>query len=247
MGVEPVCMTRDELAGATGRGVGVLVIDSGVETEHPALAGRSIPCWRVESAGGGRLRVVRENGGDVFGHGTAVAAIVARWAPAAALDSLRVLGTDLRATSAQFLAGLDWGIRQRYDVINCSLGTTNTAYLPQYKRLVDLAFCRNVLLIGACNNQDFQAEDYPSSFPTVLSTDFGPLEGLALRRRAGELVEFVARGEQIRVAWKGGSYRTTTGSSFAAPHLCAVVARIRELRPRWNACEVKAALYQIST
>jgi subtilisin family serine protease len=232
---------------ATGKSVRVLVVDSGVETDHPAVRDCSIACYQVDTAPTGRLRVSKDDGTDVFGHGTAVAAIIHKFAPDARIDSLRVLGGDLRATSQHFLTGLEWGIKQGYDVINCSLGSTNEQFVAGYKRLVDQAFCRNSLLIGACNNSDFQTLDYPSSFPTVISTDFGKLDGLAFRRRAGELVEFIARGEQIRVAWKNGGWRTTTGSSFAAPHLCAVVVRIRQHRPSWNVCEIKAALYRMAT
>ena len=50
----------------------------------------------------------------------------------------------------------------------------------------------------------------------------------------------------VRVPWKGGGYKTVSGSSYAAPHLAALAARIRELRPAWNACEVKTALYRLA-
>jgi hypothetical protein len=59
-------------------------------------------------------------------------------------------------------------------------------------------------------------------------------------------VEFVARGENVRVAWKSGQYRVISGSSFAAPHLSALVARIRQVRPDWNACQMKSALYELA-
>jgi hypothetical protein len=37
-----------------------------------------------------------------------------------------------------------------------------------------------------------------------------------------------------------------SGSSFAAPHISALVARIRQVRPDWNACQVKTALYELA-
>ena len=80
----------------------------------------------------------------------------------------------------------------------------------------------------------------------MLSTDFGALDALALKRRPGHLVEFIARGATVRVAWKNASYRTISGSSFAAPHLAALAARMRQLRPEWNAIQAKAALYEIA-
>jgi hypothetical protein len=59
-------------------------------------------------------------------------------------------------------------------------------------------------------------------------------------------VEFVACGDGVRVPWAGGSYRRVSGSSFASAHLAAVAARIRRLRPQWNVCQVKSALYRLS-
>ena len=141
---------------------------------------------------------------------------------------------------------------RKFDVVNCSFGTfgpSTTKFLSSYKRVVDLAFCENVLLIGACSNSDHRMTSLPASFPTVIATDAGRLEDSPLpklKRRRGQLVEFVARGVDVAVSWKDGSSRTVTGSSFAAPHLAALVARIRQIRPHWNACEMKAYLYSLA-
>jgi subtilisin len=234
-----------DLRAATGAGVRVLVIDSGVETSHPELTGAPIGRYRVELDGGGFRRVVADDFGDASGHGTAVAAIIRRHAPTAAIDSVRVIG-QAGGPSEFVLAALHWGIDKGYHVINCSFTTADADFLGDYKNAVDRAFCRNVLIVSACNNYDYGRVEYPGSFPTVLSTDFGPLEGLSLRRRTGQLVEFIARGEKVRVAHIGGAYRLMTGSSVAAPHLAALVARVREIRRDWNACQIKSALYDLA-
>jgi subtilisin len=226
--------------------VRVLVVDSGAETSHEALQGGGITCWQVVPGMQNTYRVAPEDGVDVFGHGTAVVWIIRQYAPGSVVDSLRVLGGDLRSSSQRVLAGLNWAIDQGYQIINCSFGTANVQVLEGYKKLVDRAFMKNVLLVSACNNFDHAQMEMPGWFPTVVSTDFGKLDGLELRRRPGAMVEFVARGERIRLPWKDGEYRETTGSSFAAPHLAALAARIRELRPEWNACQVKTALYEIA-
>lgn len=230
---------------AKADGVRILVVDSGVEVDHPALKGRRIRTLAAVTAFDNCDVVDDPEGKDAFGHGTAVAAILNEYAPGAEIDSLRVLGGNLRTSSQVVLAGLHWAIEEGYDVVNCSFGSSNNQFLPDYKRVLDKAFCKNVLIVSACNNYDYRKLEYPGSFPSTISSDFGDLEGLALLRRVGALVEFVARGQDIRVAWKDGSYRTSTGSSFAAPHLAAIVARIRQLHPDWNVCQMKAALYQI--
>ena len=247
MSAEPRAWDTARLDAATGKGVRVLLADSGVETDHPALRGAAVSCWGVQWTPGVAPCVVGECGGDAAGHGTAAAWILHQYAPEAELHSVRVLGPSLRGASELLLAALRWGVRQGYDIINCSFGTSCQDFLGDYKRLVDSAFCRNVWLVAASSAADFRGEEeYPAHFPTVLATDFARLEGLALRRRRGRLVEFVAAGEGLRVPWRGGGYRTVSGSSFAAPHLAALAARLRQVCPTWNACEAKAALYALA-
>lgn len=240
---------------ATGAGVRVLVMDSGIDVAHPAFAGREIESFQViarQVADATTWQVGEAPAGDAFGHGTAVASILVEHAPGVRIDSLRVLDPDRFGSSERVLAGLRWAIQRRYDVVNCSFGTygpTATRFLASYKRVVDLAFCENVLLIGACSNSDHRLTSLPASFPTVISADGGRVEPASpprLLRRPGQLIEFVARGVDVAVPWREGTNRTVTGSSFAAPHLAAVVARLRELRPQWNACEMKAALYALA-
>ncbi|MDB5322506.1 MAG: peptidase and in kexin sedolisin [Phycisphaerales bacterium] len=246
MGFELPNIDVRSLREADGRGVRVLILDSGIETSHPDLAGHPIRSYRVEADGEGELRrVVEDDGGDVYGHGTAVASIVRRFAPGAVIDSVKVIGRPV-GSSHFVVAGLHWGIDQGYDVINCSFTSQEAQHLARYKAAVDRAFCRNVLIVSACNNKEYWRVEYPGSFPSVISTSFADLPGLTIQRRPGELVEFVARGQDVRVAWKGGGHRVISGSSFAAPHITALVARMRQVRGGWNACQVKAGLYAVA-
>ena len=109
--------------GSTGAGVRVAVIDSGIDTTHPALdhcvdvAGGVT----VETDGAGGVQVVPGPHGDAFGHGTACAGIIHQLAPQASITSVRVLGPTLSSTSDVFLAGLTWAVEQGFDIINLSL------------------------------------------------------------------------------------------------------------------------------
>jgi subtilisin family serine protease len=236
---------------ATGAGVRVLVIDSGVEVEHETFAGRAIDTFALQEEqvwGTHRKRVSRTSSGDAFGHGTAVCSIIARHAPGAEIHSLQLLDGRNRTTQERVVSALDWALKQRYDVINCSFGIAEgqVKYKDSFKAIVDRAFCAGAILVAASNNHDFKRLEYPGAFPTVLACDFDGFEGLAFRRRVGHLVQFIANGRKLRLAWSNGRWRTDSGSSYAAPHLAALVARIRQLRPRWNAVEVMAGLYSLA-
>lgn len=243
--------SREELIQADGSGVRLLVIDSGVDLAHKVFEGRTVPCWAVEPRGRS-FQVAEVGSGDTIGHGTAVAGIIFKNAPGVHIESLRVLDADRGSSTDRCLHALRWAIEQKYDVVNCSFGSKGTRYVGLYKRVVDLAFCANVLLIGACSNEEHQPTSYPACFPAVVSADRVDLPSAkppalpALRRRPAQLVEFALRGIDVSAPWKGGGQRKVSGSSFAAPHLAALVARIRQLRPDWNACQVKALLYELA-
>lgn len=108
--------------GATGAGVRVAVIDSGVFAGHPHVG-------EVEAgmAFGGDGAAAGDTV-DRLGHGTAVAAAIREKAPQASIVAVKVFDGELRATGAALVAAIDWAVAARVDVINLSLGTANPAH-----------------------------------------------------------------------------------------------------------------------
>jgi hypothetical protein len=227
-----------------GEGARVLLLDSGVESGHPDLAGWPIATLGIQGEAG-RWQVAAEPPRDSFGHGTAIASLLRQLEPGLRLTSLRILGQDLRAGTERVRFALAWALDQGFDLVNCSFGSAARQDLPEFKRLVDRAFCRNTWIVAASSNLDPDLEEYPGAFPSVFTVTAADLDDAgALVRRPGELTEFAAHGANIRVAWKGGGHRLLTGSSFAAPRLTALLAGLRTAQPSWNACEAKAWLYR---
>src|SRR5688572_9510401 len=91
----------------SGRGVSVAVIDSGIDRDHPDLKGRLAESVEARVEG---KRVVFEpsKSGDSAGHGTACAGIIAKVAPDARLNSIKVLGAAGLGDGNVFLAGLEY-------------------------------------------------------------------------------------------------------------------------------------------
>ena len=85
--------------GATGAGVKVAIIDSGVEDPHPVVAGRLVQSVAVEIVDE-EAQVVPDEPIDMYGHGTACAGIVVGLAPEVEVYSVRVLGADLLIDTA---------------------------------------------------------------------------------------------------------------------------------------------------
>ena len=226
--------------GASGRGVTVAVIDSGIEAEHPAVAGRVRERVSVELDHGDPV-VVEDEEGDLFGHGTACGGLSVDLAPEVELVSVRVLGADLKGRGAAFLGGLEWAIDQGVDVINLSLSSRSEALFADFHEVVDRAYFAGVTLVSAANNAP--GASYPSLFSSVVSVaaheEPDPWRWYYNPRPP---VEFGARGVDVPIAWKDGGSTVATGNSFAAPQLAALAALLRSKHPGLMPFEIKAAL-----
>lgn len=231
--------------GATGRGVTVAIVDSGVERDHPAVRGRLVESVAVTVDPDGEPQVVADEGVDLFGHGTACAGIIVGLAPKVEIVSVRVLGADLKGKGTAFVAGLDWVIERGVQVANLSLSSKSESLYPVFHELTDAAYFRNVLLVSAANNVPVQS--YPSLFSSVISVAaHADPDPRRLYYNPSPPVEFGAWGVAVPVAWKDGSHIVATGNSFAAPHIAGLVALILSKHPQLTPFEVKAILASVA-
>lgn len=110
-------------AGFTGRGIVIAIVDTGIDIEHPDLAGRVVET--VDFSGEGFV--------DNNGHGTHVAGIAAGngaasegkyrgVAPEATLIAAKVLKGDGSGMMSDVMAGVEWAVEHGTQVINLSLG-----------------------------------------------------------------------------------------------------------------------------
>ncbi|MDT5261736.1 MAG: serine protease AprX, partial [Acidobacteriota bacterium] len=152
--------------GLDGAGIGIAVLDSGIDTDHIAFLDERNGLRVVKSldfTGEGRTD-------DPFGHGTHVASIAAGngrisraeyvgIAPAAKIINLRVLGSKGTGRTSSILSALEWVLQNRaaYNirVVNMSLGTAavesyrNDPLCKAVRRLVDAGL---VVVAAAGNN-----------------------------------------------------------------------------------------------
>jgi len=230
--------------GSTGRGVRVAIVDSGVDNDHPAVAGAVRGYVEPNVADDGTTTYKTDPHGDAFGHGTACAGIIHRIAPDAEIYSVRVLGPRLSGKGPVFAAGVRWAAENGMHVVNLSLGTTKRDFFGLFHEIADIAYHRGVTLVTAANNMPELS--FPSLFGAVLSV---ACHAEARGEDPHEFfcnpdppVEFGAHGIDVRVAWARGGYSTMTGNSFAAPHMTGIVALLLGKHPGLRPYEVKAVL-----
>jgi subtilisin family serine protease len=240
---------------AEERRVRVALVDSGVDTSHPWLARACVRSLRVERRGDGHAMLAADPV-DLSGHGTACAGIVHRMAPFAELTSVCVLGPEGRCSRDGLLAALRFCVHERFDVVNLSLGIDVPKNAPlrptDYKSIVelyeiaDLAYTAGVVLVASGPNAS-SFRTYPGRFKSLIGVGRAASpDPEFLRTEMTVDWEILAPGNDVLAPALGGGERRWTGTSFAAPHVTAHVARLRAERPYLTIQEIKAALHALA-
>jgi hypothetical protein len=235
---------------ATGEGVRVAVIDSGIERDllEAKFAAQGHPLYPIE---GGIFREDRPEplpyeGHQSSPHGTTVADILLTLAPRVRLFSADVFGPagscDVRVIIRAIRWAIDvWGCK----VINLSLGVSEQRLQQvqrrqELQRTVEEAYYRDVLVIAAAHNEHPLTRSYPAVFaPPLLSVDKALFtDPLHFAYHLREQVEFQAHGRGYL-----GPFAAEPATSWAAPHLAGIAARVLSLRPGLKPFEMKAILY----
>ena len=119
LAITPGTLRVDGLRPATGRGVRIVVVDSGVHATHPHVGGVAGGVG-VSAAG-----ALEDDYVDRLGHGMAVTAAIREKAPGAELLVARVFDRRLDTSVEALAAAVRWGIAEGAHLINLSLGTAN--------------------------------------------------------------------------------------------------------------------------
>ncbi|GAA4967542.1 type VII secretion-associated serine protease mycosin [Actinoplanes utahensis] len=240
------------LAGlATGAGVRVAVIDSGVDGRHPQLKGR------VER-GRDPLHRTASGRSDCVGHGTAVAGIIAGMpmagtevqglAPGATILPVRVSENsdmdevseqDSRTSVRAFAEGVRWAVRDGdADVINISLVMVGED--PQVKAAISEAVEAGVIVVAAAGNDGPKAGvTYPADLPGVIGVAAVGADGkLANFSQPGRHVDISAYGAGVTVLAPGAGHTVVQGTSFATPFVAATAALLRQRFPTESAAQI---------
>jgi serine protease AprX len=245
--------------GYTGAGVGIVVLDTGIDLEHVDFAGRIA----------GTADFTGEGVVDLNGHGTHVAGIACGdghsqggayrgVAPGADLYAVKVLDRTGAAYMSDVMAGIDWAIQQDVHILNLSLSgpapgdgsdaLSETCDLvaergfvvcvaagnsgPETRSIGPPGCARQVITVGASTDEDLVMEASsrgPTSDGRTKPDVLFPGTGIISCRAQGTEL-----GSPLN-----SLYTEMSGTSMATPHACGVAALLLEADPGLTPAEIK--------
>jgi hypothetical protein len=220
---------------ATGQNVLVAVIDSGIDTAHPDLAGTVAATFDVLGPH------------EVHFHGTAMAGAIAAHgrlmgvAPRGRLLAVRSLNADGRGTTLSIVDGIEWAVARGARVLNMSFGGPQDPLLSRHLAAVH---ARSVVMVAAAGNEGPAGQPlYPASDAHVIAvTATDADDRLYPLANRGRYIALAAPGVDILEPAPNDGVQLISGTSVAAAHVSGVVALILERAPTLRADEVRKVL-----
>jgi subtilisin family serine protease len=232
--------TTSDPTTATGVGIRVALIDSGVNAQHSHV-GFVAGGVGLSLADDGTIQQ-HQDFSDRLGHGTALAGILRAKAPQVELYAVKVFNERLQVSFSVLEAALRWGIEHHMHVINLSLGTANAAYREQCLTLISEATAAGTIIVAS--SPAGQTNVLPAILPGVI--------GVANAERCGwgdylyiadDPIPFRAHSCPRPLPGPAQA-RNFQGPSFASAHVSALLALLIEKNPGLSVTLLREKLVQ---
>jgi subtilisin len=230
---------------ATGEGIRIAVLDTGLDLQHPDLAGRTIVTMSF---------IQGEEVQDRHGHGTHC--IGSACGPRQLTDGPgygvahqaeiyagKVLSNRGSGADGGILSGIDWAITNGCAIVSMSLGAPTQPGQPfsqTYERVAQRALDRGTLIVAAAGNESSRADgiiaplSHPANCPSILAVGAIDVHGAIADFSCGTVdhgsaIDLVGPGVDVHSAWPlPQRTRRISGTSMATPHVAGVAGLIAQ-------------------
>ncbi|WP_227521954.1 S8 family serine peptidase [Bacillus solitudinis] len=233
-------------SGFTGKGVNIAVVDTGIAPHEDLVI-----------SGGASFTAYTTSYSDDNGHGTHAAGIIGARnnnfgtvgiAPEVNLYAVKALDSNGSGYLSDVIAGIDWSITNKMDIINLSLGSTSHSSTLQ--QVVDKAYNQGILVVAAAGNNGTiegleDTVNYPARYASaiaVAATDSS--NNRASFSATGNTVEVAAPGVGIVSTYLGNRYVQMSGTSMATPYTAGNLALLKQANPTLTHAELRLKLQE---
>jgi len=247
---------KNKVKNYTGKGVRVVVIDSGIDYNHNEL--------KSSYKGGYDFFNFDSDPYDDYGHGTEVSGIIVSdgiynplsrgVAPDAEIIALKVLNQNGQGYLGDIVNAIYAAVDQyNADVISISLGTSKPYTYYDYcddtfswvKEAIDYAKSKNAVVVVSAGNYGTDGLSAPgclSSAISVGSINFN--KEISYFSSVGKGVDVVAPGENILTTYVSNNYMGVYGTSYSAPAMAGFIALMKQRNKNANQDNIESALYK---
>lgn len=236
----------------TGKGVKVAIVDSGIAKNHPGIFGKVAAETDLTGTGEGPT--------DLNGHGTHVACIVAcsdttyrGVAPEVSLYNAKVMSQSGAGYISDVIAGIEWSIDQKVDVMNLSIGALVSPCdgLDSLSSAVNTAVDKGIMVVVAAGNSGPAANTLTSpgcaekALTVGAVSDTGVIAEFSSRGPTADgrpKPDIAAPGMDVIAADTGTGFVSKYGTSMAAPHVTGVAALLKSMAPSKTPAEIRDLL-----
>lgn len=214
---------------ATGDGITIAILDTGVDSNHPDLAANMIPGWNMYDN--------NADSSDVYGHGTKVAGVAAAVANNgqgsagvawnARIMPIRISRPDGLAYISTMAQSIRWAADNGAQVANISYGGASSATIHNAANYMR---SKGGVVVMSAGNSGALLDSSPTDALIVASAT-GSNDTRASWSTYGPLVDVAAPGVSIYTTTKGGGYGYVSGTSFSSPITAATVALMLSANP----------------
>ncbi len=213
--------------------------DAGTQNQQPGYVQQSTAAVLDQST----AAVLDGSPYVAFGHGTMTSGLVHLVAPKAKILPLKAFSANGTGYLANIVAALYYAVQHGANVVNMSFDLTSSS--PSLNKAVSYANKAGVVLVAAAGNENTNAPVYPAAISGSVvgiasTTDWDARSSFS--NYGSYDVWIAAPGEFVISTYPGGTYASSSGTSFSAPLVAGTAALMLNAKSSLNQSQAASAL-----